>query len=653
MKTFRFILLSTLLAGTVTLAQTNPVPLVNQPTVPTATAPGGPSFTLTVHGTGFVSGSVINWNATALATTFISSSELSTTVPTSDIAKQSTATITVTSPGPGGGMSNPLFFSVCPKVSSLAFVVSQALATDNNPVSGVVGDFNGDGKLDLAVFGTDSRTSSTVSVFLGNGDGTFQPGVAYPALIPVNNGGDLITADLNGDGKLDLAVEIPGEVSVFLGNGDGTFQPRVDYPGDPNSFSRIGLGLVAGDFNRDGKLDLAAGWADLTVGGGGTSTGGASIYLGNGDGTFQPYVNTPQGDGAVWLALGDLNDDGNLDLALVSTSGSVANSETLLGNGDGTFSIGGYLPGFSEPLFIAFADLNGDAKLDATVGQRPIYPPLDYLGVMLGNGDGTFQQSFSPLIIGTPFVIGDFDGDGNLDLADGQSFLLGDGKGGFSQANVPPTGCQSPALAIGDFNGDGRLDVVAFANKANTICVALQSVPDFTIGPASGQSTSATVNAGQSAMFNLAVTPSSSFSGTVDLSCAITPSVTPAPTCSVPSSMNVKAGTAMPVQAMVSTTAAMTAGTVSSDEFPPKAIPFAWSVMLFVPGLILLRNRRRLQVLASSSAVLSIILFVGCGGGGSGSSHTTPGTPSGTYTVTVTATSGSLQHSTTLTVVVQ
>jgi hypothetical protein len=119
MKILQFLWLSTLLAGTVTLAQTNPVPLVNQPTVPTAVAPGGPSFTLTVHGTGFVSGSVINWNATALATTFISSSELSATVPASDIAKPSTATITVTSPGPGGGMSNPLFFSVCPKVSSL------------------------------------------------------------------------------------------------------------------------------------------------------------------------------------------------------------------------------------------------------------------------------------------------------------------------------------------------------------------------------------------------------------------------------------------------------------------------------------------------------------------------------------------------------
>ena len=272
---------------------------------------------------------------------------------------------------------------------------------------------------------------------------------------------------------------------------------------------------------------------------------------------------------------------------------------------------------------------------------------------MLGNGVGTFQQSFAANVLPGPFVTGDFDGDGNLDLANGRIVMLGDGKGGFTQANMPTIGCRGPisAVAIGDFNGDGRLDLVA-ASGGNTVCVELQTAPDFTIGPASGQSTSATVSAGQSAMFNLAVTPSGSFSGTVDLSCAITPSVTPAPTCSVPSSVNVKAGTATPVQATVSTTAAMTAGTVSSDEFLPEAIPFAWSAML-LPGLVLLRNRRRLQVLATSSAVLSTILIVGCGGGGSGSSHNTPGTPSGTYTATVTATSGSLQHSKTLTVVVQ
>lgn len=154
-----------------TLAQTNPVPLINQPLVPTATAPGGPAFTLTVNGTGFVSASVINWNGAALTTTFANSSQLTASVPAANILTASTASITVANPPPGGGSSNVMHFDVSAPVSTLTFSnfynVSSGLSESATRV--VAADFNGDGKLDLA-----EKLDFSVTVQLGNGDGSFR-----------------------------------------------------------------------------------------------------------------------------------------------------------------------------------------------------------------------------------------------------------------------------------------------------------------------------------------------------------------------------------------------------------------------------------------------------------------------------------------------
>jgi FG-GAP-like repeat len=256
----------------VALAQ-NPVPFINLPLVPDATAPGGPPFTLTVNGTGFVSGSVVNWNGSALVTQFINASQLKATVPAADIAVASTAEVTVVNPAPRGGTSNVALFAVTTATSSVGFgPASSASSGPGAGLSVVGGDFNGDSRTDLA-----APSGDGVSVFLANADGTFQAPVHYGVSVgSLQFDARVATADINGDGKLDLIVPSSDTVAVLLGNGDGTFQPHIDSPG-------VGVRSIAtGDLNGDGKLDLAVTITNFSY-----SSSTVSIMLGNGDGTFQ------------------------------------------------------------------------------------------------------------------------------------------------------------------------------------------------------------------------------------------------------------------------------------------------------------------------------------------------------------------------------
>jgi hypothetical protein len=425
------------------------------------------AFTLTIHGSGFVSGSAVNWNGSPRPTTFVSAGKITAAIPASDIATAATATITVKNPSPGGGLSNSAFFAVTAPTSSVtmaASLLSQAGAlstpTSATPSTVVVGDFNGDGKLDVVV---------SSGVLLGNGDGTFQPAIALP---PRSDGKPfdslpnavLVAADLNNDGKLDLIIETGTILSVLLGNGDGSFQPATSLAIQTGG---SGYDYVLGDFNSDGKLDLAVG-TPFVANVGRT----LSIYPGNGDGTFGAAFFSVTVPSAYSLATGDLNGDGKLDLGVCESSGlSFGPLAVFLSNGDGTFQT----PASSVTcdLVIAFADLTGNGKLDVlSWGFNP--PDPGGVRILRGNGDGTFHDNNEFVGAGLG-AVADLNGDGKLDLFSpprepgagvippGVGVVLGNGDGSFQAETFAGTnaGVALFAAASGDFNGDGKMDLLA------------------------------------------------------------------------------------------------------------------------------------------------------------------------------------------------
>jgi hypothetical protein len=437
-----------------TLAMGQAVPSLEQPLVPSAAQPGGPSFTLTLKGANFVPTPKVFFGGTQLTILTHTATQLTATVP-ANILTAGTAPVSVQN---DDGMTADLgFFQIATPSSPLflAPVTYNPLTTGTGTIQSIlVADLNGDGILDLAVGVVVPETNIVdVAILLGKSDGTFQA----PTVYGVSDVTSMVAGIFDNDGG---SVDIVAGDNLLVGNGDGTFNVT-------------GLGTegfipyAVGDFSQDSDLWIA-----------GTEDGGVQILQNNGAGTFsfgQSFSTGAATFGGMLTA--DFNNDGVLDLAVLDTNPSVPAVRVFLGNTETGFSGGNGIPTDTPQNVVAFtaADVNNDGNQDLVLVDNP---PAGggAIAVLTGNGDGTFGSGASVTlaapVTGT-IVTGDFNEDGKIDLATGTFIIPGNGDGTFQ---TPISfGGTSQVIGTGDFNNDGRPDIVTQANP--DLAILLQQAP--------------------------------------------------------------------------------------------------------------------------------------------------------------------------------
>ena len=377
------------------------------------------------------------------------------------------------------------------------------------PSSVVVGDFNKDGKPDIA-----TSNSSGVSILLGTGTGSFGTATNF-------SGGNkaLALGDFNSDGNLDLAElrNNPGElptdqVAILLGNGTGSFGAATSfYVGEPRPNA-----VAVGDFNTDGKPDLATA----------NFEGYVSIFLGTGTGSFVAATYFNVGTNPQSVVARDFNADGILDLATANYNSN--NVSILLGTGTGSFgSVTNFNVG-TNPRSVVAEDFNADGKLDLATANNQ----SNNVSILLGTGTGSFGAATNFNAGTSPYsvTVGDFNSDNKSDLAVANSgtnsntvsILLGDGTGNFGAAANFGAGTNPYSVAVGDFNADGKTDLATANYGSNNVSVLLNNTPVVNFGAAAYSGTEGNADT----IVNIPVTVSSSPVKDLTVAIALNPSST-------------------------------------------------------------------------------------------------------------------------------
>ena len=331
------------------------------------------------------------------------------------------------------------------------------------PISVAIADVNGDGRPDIV---TANSFSDNVSILLGRSDGSFA--LLFKGFFGIFSPRSVTIADMNGDARLDLVIASSGfnAAAVLLGNGDGTFKDPGLWPASSRPVS-----AAIADVNGDGRPDIVTANIASDV---------VSVLLGNGDQTFQAQKQFAVGEDPHSVAIADVNADGRFDLAIANAESN--DVSILLGNGDGTFISQSRFSVGRRPESVTIADVNGDGRPDLATANFGLEFSFTDVSVLLGNGDGTFQEQKRFAVGDGPrsVVVADVNEDGRPDIVtndyrDAVSVLLGNGDGTFLPQFRIAVGTAPNSVAIADMNGDGRLDIVTANRESDDVSVLIHN----------------------------------------------------------------------------------------------------------------------------------------------------------------------------------